>query len=450
MAKQKDGFRLGITVIAIFVLFVSVVIYIGPGWDRERKVPFVVRFPHTLKLPLLEEGAEIHGFGQVIGMITSLRHVEARPPDRESADLTLYLEVDAVVNESVGLREDCGVVAEGPVLGGRGHLRVSHRGVSQTLVDPAKPVYGGAGGFAAAVELLSAEIDESNPESLMAALKLQLNPDDVSSLVWKVHRSMDDLNALTRSVATQMNPQEQGAVLAKVGSILDNLNLVTGYLREQLTPGQEGVVLTKVRQALDSLNSGLAEAVVLLEENRPHVTSTLTSIKHLTATMDTDIIDPMAHEWDEANPQGLLSQIHGSFEKLNRSLADLNVVTDKSRTLVVLNEESFNRLVANVKETSDHLKSAAKDLRRNPWRLLYRPSPKETGQANILDAAREFSEAAGRLDDSAAQLQTLLASHEGGVAATDPDLIRLREQLLETFGKFQAAEQSLWKQLGGP
>ena len=450
MAKQQDGFRLGITVIMIFVLFVSVVIYIGPGWDRERKVPFVVRFPHTLNLPLLEEGAEIHGFGQVIGKITALRHVEARPPDTESADPTLYLEIEGVVNESVGMREDCRVVAEGPVLGGKGHLRVSHRGVSPILVDPAKPVYGGAGGFAAAVELLSAEIDESNPESLMAALKLQLNPDDVSSLVGKIHRSMDDLNTLTRSVAAQMNPEEQDALVAKVGVILDNLNLATGYLREQFKPGQEGVVLAKVHQALNSLNSGLAEAVTLLEENRPHVTNTLTSIEHLTATVDTDIVGPMAHEWDETNPQGLLARIHGSFEKLNRSLADLNVVTDKSRTLVVLNEERFNRLVANVKETSDHLKSAAKDLRRNPWRLLYRPSPKETRQANILDAAREFSEAAGRLDDSAAQLQALLASQQGGVAATDSELIRLREQLLETFGRFQTAEQSLWKHLGGP
>ncbi len=59
MAKQRDGFRLGIAVIVIFVLFFFVVIYIGSGWDRQRKVPFVVRFPHTLNLPLLEEGAEI-------------------------------------------------------------------------------------------------------------------------------------------------------------------------------------------------------------------------------------------------------------------------------------------------------------------------------------------------------------------------------------------------------
>ncbi|MFH0981185.1 MAG: hypothetical protein V2A79_06580 [Planctomycetota bacterium] len=450
MAKKRDGFRLGITIIGIFVLFFVVVIYIGSGWDRQPKVTFVVRFPHTLNLPLLEEGADVTGFGQVIGRITAVRSVEARPPDTESAEPTLYLEVEGVVNASVGLRQDCRMVADGPVLGERGHLRVTHRGVGPMRIDPARPIYGGAGGFATVVDLLSAEIDTRNPQSLMSEIKLQLDPDDISSLMWKIHRSMNDLNALTRSVAAQMNPAEMDTVLAKVGAVLDNLNLVTGHLRDQLTPGREGIVLAKVQQALDSLNRGLSDAVSMLDENRPQVTNALASIEHVAATVDTGIADPIARELDAANPQGLLAQVHGFSEKLDTSLADLNVVTDKSRKLIVRNEERFNRLLANVKETSDHLKAAAKDLKRNPWRLLYRPKPGEMQQMNILDAAREFAEAAGRLDDSAAQLRALLDGQEGGVAADDPELVKLRAELLETFENFQAAEQALWKQLGPP
>ncbi len=450
MAKKRDGFRLGITVIVIFVLFFTVVIFIGSGWERERKVPFVVRFPHTLNLPLLEEGADVIGFGQVIGRVTHLRHVEAQPPGDKSAAPTLYLEVEGEVNASVGLRQDCRIVAEGPVLGGRGNLRVTHRGLSTALVDPATPVYGSASGFAAVVELLSAEIDDRNPQSLMSAVKLQLNADDVSSLVAKVHRSMDDLNALTRSLAAQMNAADKDALVTRMGGILDNLNLTTGYLREEVTPGKEGVVLAKVQGALDALNTGLAEAAAMLQENRPRLAHSLASVEHVAATVDTDIAGPIARELDAANPQGLLTQVHGSFEKLNQSLADLNVVTEKGRKIVVLNEERFNRLLANVKETSDHLKAAAKDLRRNPWRLLYRPGPEETKQADVLDAARAFSEAAGLLDDAAVQLQALSASREGGLAADDPELVQLRTQLLETFDKFHAAEQSLWQQLGTP
>ncbi len=450
MAKKRDGFRLGISVIVIFTLFFAVIIYIGSGWDRERKVPFVARFPHTLNLPLIQKGAEVVGFGQVIGKVTDLRPVEATLPRDPSGRPTLCLEIEGVVNASAGLREDFRIVAEGPVLGGKGRFRVTHRGESSKPVDPAKPVYGGASGFGAALEALSAEIDEDNPQSLLAAIKLQLDPEEVSSLISKLHASMNDLNALTESVAAQMNTEDRDALIAKVGGVLDNLNLVTGHLREQVTPGKEDMVLAKVQQALDSVNSGLSQAVALLEENRPRVSNTLTSVEHLASTLDTGIAEPIARELDVANPQGLLSQAHGSLEKLERSLADLSVVTDTGRKLVVLNEPRFNRLLANAKEASDHLKSAAKDLRRNPWRLLHRPQPEEQKQLTILDAAREFSEAAGRLDDSAAQLRALLASEDGTIATDDPELVAIRAQLLETFDKFHAAEQSLWKQLGTP
>ncbi|MCP4592530.1 MAG: hypothetical protein GY842_17485 [bacterium] len=449
MAKAHDSFRLGITVIVIFVLFIAVVLWIGSGWERGRKVEFVARFPHTLNLPLLEEGVEVIGFGQVIGRVTELGRAEDLHPLQPGGEPTLFLEVRGVVDASAGLRRDCRMVAEGPVLGGRGHLRVTHRGRSSDPLDPSQPIYGGAGGFAAALELIANEIDAGNPESLIAAVKLQLNPEDAASLIWKVHRSMDDLNALTGVVATQMNPQKKGALIAKIGAILDNLNLATGHLRAQLTPGAEDVLIGKVQRALDSVNQGLADAVAMLEENRPRVSNTLASIEHASATVDTRIADSIADELDTANSQSLLSRVHRSFGRVEQSLEDLTVITDKTRGVIVLNEVRINRLLANVKEASVHMKAAAEDLRRKPWRLLYRPEPGESREADILDAARAFSEAAGRLDDSASQLQALLAGQGDGVAVDDPELAALRAELLESFERFQTAERTLWDQLGG-
>ena len=207
-------------------------------------------------------------------------------------------------------------------------------------------------------------------------------------------------------------------------------------------------MLAKVQRALDSVNTGLSEAVVLLEENRPRINRAMASVEHAAATVDADIAGPIAQELDEANPRSLLAEVHTAFGQLNRSLADLNVVSEKGRRMVVLNEERVNRLVVNAKEASAHLKGLAKDLRRNPWRFLHRPSSGETKELAIMDAAREFSEAAGRLDDSAAQLRALMAANDEGVAAEDPELAALREELQQTFERFREAEQALWKRLG--
>lgn len=448
--KRRDTFRLGLAVIVIFSLFVGVLLFIGGGWKRDPRVPFVVRFRHTLTLPLLEEDAEIIGFGLVVGKVKELSEVEDVDPEKASAGPTLFLEIHGEINESVGLRQDCRIVAEGPPLGGRGYLRVVNRGASPERIDPGRPVYGGTSGFAAALDAISAELDEKNPDGILWYVKHQLDPDSAESVIAKLHRSLDDVNALTLAIALQTDARRKDAVIAKMNMVLDNLNLTTGYVRDQVTPGHEDMALAKIHEALDSLNSGLAEVAAMLQENRPHVTGAMRSIERTAATLDTGIAAPIAGELDKSNPQSILGRVHTSFERVIQSLEDLNLVTDKTKRLVVLNSERFSGLIENVKEASDHLKATSKDLRRNPWRLLYRPSLEETKELNIFDAAREFAEAAGRLDDSATQLRALLESREGAVPADDADLAKIRAHLQETFEKFQAAEKSLWQQLGTP
>ena len=103
-------------------------------------------------------------------------------------------------------------------------------------------------------------------------------------------------------------------------------------------------------------------------------------------------------------------------------------------------------MVDNLKETSDHLKAASKDIRRSPWRLLYQPSVEEADQINVFDAAREFSEAATRLDDAVMRLQAV--SDSGQLSAPDdPQLLEILGQLEETFAAFSEAEAALWEQL---
>ena len=104
-------------------------------------------------------------------------------------------------------------------------------------------------------------------------------------------------------------------------------------------------------------------------------------------------------------------------------------------------------MISNLKETSDHLKAAGKDIRRSPWRLLYQPSVEEAEQANVFDAARSFSEAATQLDDAVTRLQAVSDAGGPQVIAGDERLAEILEQLQQTFTNFTKAENSLWEQL---
>jgi len=334
------------------------------------------------------------------------------------------------------------------LLGGAGMLVIKDRGVSAKKVRPDRVIIGKqGGGFFAITDALGQQLDEDRPDSLLALIKTQLNPQDATSLLAKLHKSMDDLNAVTARVSAQLDAKEKSNLLAKLHSILDNVNAATGFLKAQLDADQDAAMLAKLHVSLDTLNRGLDTIVKMLEENREPLTATVESVRNTAKTLETRIAEQIARELDTSNAASLLAKIHVGVDRLNQSLEDINAITDTGREVVVLNEDRLNAMVANFKATSDHLKGAAKDIRRNPWRLLYRPTLVETKQLDIFDAARAFSEAATELDDAVIQLDALAKSEGGAVPSDDAQLVEIRERLAGTFEKFTQAEKALWKQL---
>ena len=100
-------------------------------------------------------------------------------------------------------------------------------------------------------------------------------------------------------------------------------------------------------------------------------------------------------------------------------------------------------LAGSVKEAGDNLKFATAEIRRSPWRLLYKPRPGEVANLNLFDAARDFAEGANNMSDAATALRDALKDPQA-----NPDMIKkLVGQLDESFGKFQKVEDELWKRV---
>ena len=114
---------------------------------------------------------------------------------------------------------------------------------------------------------------------------------------------------------------------------------------------------------------------------------------------------------------------------------------------MAVNRENIDEIIDNMGQVAANLKSASKEIRRNPWRLLYRPKKGELRSQDIHDAARAFSNGAAQLDQALAKLKGLAATHPDGVPKDDPQLKKIAEQIKETFEKFTDAEKALWKEL---
>lgn len=441
MSSNRNAFHLGLVLLTFLALGIGVLVFLAPRGRGD--FDLLVRFPHHQVTTTLIAGSEVVCGGMTVGKVKSITLQEMQDPADGRPELFTVAAVR--VQSSIDLREDCRIAPEGPLLGGAGRLVILDRGLGRTLTAGQTVEGQVAADFAGLTRMLAAQLDVRDPTSLLAVLKSQLDASDPGSLLAKIHTSLSDINAVTTSIRAEFDPGQRAALLAKLHSILDNVNVMTCLLRGEVDRSSDLALVARVHAALDRLDRGLATVVELLEDNREPITETITNVRNTSRILETQIAARIAAQLDTAQAAGLLAKVHVAVDRLGGSIEDMNVITAEARQTVVLNRDGVNAIVANFKETSDHLKAASKEIRRNPWRLFYQPTIEEAEQANVFDAARAFAEAATRLDDALLRVQAL--SQAGGTPVGDKQLTLIRDQLQQTFSQFNRAEAALFEQL---
>ncbi len=147
---------------------------------------------------------------------------------------------------------------------------------------------------------------------------------------------------------------------------------------------------------------------------------------------------------------GTLTKISGALDKTNAALEDVKQVaentrdaTASARSILVNNRSKIDNMVASLKTAGDNLKFATAEIRRSPWRLLYKPGPGEMENLNLYDSARQFAEGANSMSDAAEALRDALKDPK----TDDKRVQQLVDQLDKSFQNFSQVERELWKQV---
>ena len=180
-----------------------------------------------------------------------------------------------------------------------------------------------------------------------------------------------------------------------------------------------------------------------------------------------DILRKAGNIVDDGAPKisTILTDAQSAMDKVNRETVDKfnRALDDAQKALDVLanagnqfaglmREESPNirRLLANARLASDQLKFAAIEIRSQPWRLLYTPTPKETETSVLYDAARSYAQAVSDLRAASESLEATAAANStpggapGAAQASDHETLeRLHEELDRAFTRYRDAEKAL-------
>ncbi|MHC4626892.1 MAG: hypothetical protein ACYTDV_07915, partial [Planctomycetota bacterium] len=113
----------------------------------------------------------------------------------------------------------------------------------------------------------------------------------------------------------------------------------------------------------------------------------------------------------------------------------------------ITGDERIDRIIGNVAAVSSNLKLTSQEVRRAPWKLLYKPKEKEFRIQALVDSAGAFAAGAERLDNTALRLHKLMSA-TGDEPQIDKDRIEsIFAELEASFEQFQKAEQKFWEEL---
>jgi len=187
-----------------------------------------------------------------------------------------------------------------------------------------------------------------------------------------------------------------------------------------------------IRREFDSDDPESILSLVKYEVNRGNEDSVVSSLKNVAVELEKGI-------------PAVTDQIEQTFAKVDVALETAQSVLEDLKELT--GDEHLDRIVSNIAEVSVNLKLTSREVRRAPWKLLYKPNQKEFKIQALVDSAGAFAAGAERLDSAALSLQRVM-SEAGDKLSPDNDRIKsMVAELESSFEQFQKAERKFWEEL---
>lgn len=168
------------------------------------------------------------------------------------------------------------------------------------------------------------------------------------------------------------------------------------------------------------------------------------------------VMDALKREFNPDDPESFFARltkdvfeitkrIRETTVKVNSALETAQAAIKNIKELV--EDERIESIISNISEASINLKLTTQEVRRAPWKVLYKPKQKEYKIQALIDSAGAFAAGAERLDNTAMRLNKLVTASDGK-SQLDIDKIKSMVSELETcFEQFQKAEKKFWDEL---
>lgn len=420
MARQRsdlDNLRAGAFVlVALVAALVIVLILAGVGDKLKPRTRYTVFFPLGSEPSGLEVDSAVLVNGRPVGVVKSVR-LELDPTN-EDEDGTYF---QILVDRKIRFYGEPRAFLNRPLLGAGATLNFPTIGeVGSAAQAPAGAVFEGA----------------IAPPSFLA--QAGYGPEQqaqVQDILSRGSAFANELESMVKDFRENTYPKLTELVAeieARFGGWLDSGDRIVANVES--ASDRLPAISESVESRVGEARRLIATAQEILDENRPAVKETVENARASTERMNS-LIESLQND-TKPTIDGMLADARSAMESARKTV-------ERADSLLAESSPSLRRTVANARLASDQLKFTLEEVRRSPWRLLYRPDTRELEFELLYDAARIYAAAVSDLRDASAALEEASsgAAARGSSIAVDR-AEELSAQLDRAFESYQAAERA--------
>jgi ABC-type transporter Mla subunit MlaD len=428
---SRDSLLAGLLVMFAIAASVVIVIAISGGVEQLNARTYTVAFPLETGVPNLQRGSDVQLGGLRVGSVGRIGF------ETDSNGDPTRIMVSLNVDRRYRLHEDAVGVLKEPLLGGASVINFPTPGTSQSPVAASDfPLRGRlSGGLLAAAGL------DSDAMSGIGAFLSGLDGDagkKVTGIINNVHATTERVDRVAQTLESTWSPDVTSA-LAGARDLVASLRADYPAYRDQTmafleaaTEASQGTSeqIAQLRARGESFLALLEEVV---QENREPVRATISSIE--SAAANADAITGRVR--DET-----IDLAHQTMRDAQAALAKAHDAVARVDSLVVEQTPTIRRTAANLRLSADQLRDTMIEIRRSPWRLLYRPDQRETAYELLYDTARSYAGAVSDLRAASEALDAIAGAAERNGRPIEPALLeQLTAHLERAFAEYEAAER---------
>jgi ABC-type transporter Mla subunit MlaD len=323
--------------------------------------------------------------------------------------------------------------------------RVRFRDGAEALLQ--KPLVGGLSSinFASLGDPNASELDEgdvmpgriSPPELLASAGYGESQALALRQLIDAAARGAGNFEAISQDIRDSLVPRANTVVerverdyplwAEDVTATLDNVNTAAERAPD---------IAEKVEATIDTISENTGRATDAIVSNGEAFESTLAEL--------TAFLDDLAASRQSAESflrqldEEIAPQASAFLEDADDALTDAGDALERANSALAEQEPNVRQTLANLRIASQEVRYLTAEVRRSPWRLIYRPDQRELEYELLYDAARSYAAAVTNLRAATESLEATLATDR---LPDDADrLAELKANVESAFASFERAQ----------